>query len=121
MTKPNLVNTEVADLIKLTFKTQIPLLWKQCFIAPMIFHGDYATIKLNSRTMQGLVLQLWKNRLECQYLGKVYSVDWDVGRPWHVKGDFIFSPNWREGQTVFVHALATLTDHAMHMSEHISL
>lgn len=121
MTKPNLVKTEVADLIKRTFERQIPLLWKQCFIAPMAFHGDYDTIRIRSRSMEGLELQLWKNRLECHYLGKIYAVDWDVGRPWHVKGDFIFSPNWRDGETVFIHTLSTLTEQALSIAEHIIL
>jgi hypothetical protein len=121
MTTPNLVQTEVADLIKRTFELQIPLLWKQCFIAPMAFHGDYTNIKLPSRSMPGLELHMWKNRLECHYLGQIYSVDWSVGRPWHVKGDFVLSPNWRSAKGIFVHTLSTLTHHALKMAEHIIL
>ena len=121
MTTPNLVQTDVAELIKLTFERQIPLLWKQCFIAPMAFHGDYDNIKLAARSMPGLELHMWKNRLECHYKGEVYAVDWAVGRPWHVKGDFILSPNWRKGQIIFTHTLSTLTEHALRMAESIIL
>lgn len=121
MSTPNLVQTDVAELIKFMFERQIPLLWKQCFIAPMAFHGEYKRIKLPVRHMPGLELVMFKDRLECHYKGEVYAVDWAVGRPWHVKGDFVLSPNWRNGSVICAQTLSALTEHALHMAEHIIL
>lgn len=119
MTDKNLVQTDVVELIKKAFELQIPLLWKQCFIAPMAFHGDYSQIKVMSRTLRGLELILSKDRLEAHYMGEIYAVDWAVGRPWHVKGDFVLTANWRNGKNVFAHTMAALTMQAMKMAEHI--
>lgn len=91
----------------------IPVIWKQVFIAPMVQHGDYDTIGLQSPHLRGMVLKMWKDHLEVDYQGNTWTVSWAVGRPWHVTGGWVFSSNWRKAGDIMAPLISTLTQHAL--------
>lgn len=112
-------NTEALDLAKAVLKQFIPAIWKQAFIAPMAIKGDYDQIGLTPRSVPGMKIMMWKNRMEVTYLSETYSVDWDVGRPWHVKGGWVFTSNWRTGaKDVLPLVIDSLTKHALSTTDY---
>lgn len=94
-------------------KALIPTVWKQVFIAPMAIHGSYEQIGLRSRTLDGLFIKISKDYMEIDYKEETWKVSWAVGRPWHVTGDWIFSPNWRKSTAILPALIETLASHAI--------
>lgn len=94
-------------------KALIPTVWKQVFIAPMAVHGSYEQIGISSQKLNGMLIKISKDYMEVEYKDESWKVSWAVGRPWHITGGWIFSPNWRDSNTILPAVVEALTAHAI--------
>lgn len=94
-------------------KALIPTVWKQAFIAPMAHHGSYEQIGIRSQKLDGLFIKMSKDHMEVDYQDETWVASWSVGRPWHVTGGWVFSPNWRNAGVVLPAVVETLATHAI--------
>ena len=90
--KPDFRNSEFIQATNV-LKALIPTVWKQAFIAPMAVHGSFEQIGIRSQQLDGLFIKMAKDYMEVEYKDESWKVSWAVGRPWHITGDWIFSPN----------------------------